>query len=535
MIGMNNGTRLFAVAALAASFSLGAVGKTAQLGLGPQLNPKALPLPLWGRRAEGEGIGNDLAPKTSIHDLVIQSFSAGNLTRSAATTALVTDQSPAGARGASTGSTNQAETLYRSGMRALNNQQWQTAIADFRQLAALHGERGDEALYWEAYADNKQGLAAEALSTIQSLEGTYPGSRWLNDARALELQVRQANGQTVSPNDQPDDQLKLLAINEIMSSDPARAIPLLQRLIEGNQSAVVKERALFVLTQSGSPAARQAVVEIARSSPDPALRRKALDDLALFGGDQSRNLLSEIYASSNDLALKRHILHDFMISGARQQILLVARSDKVPELREIAIYQLGLAGGQAQLGQLYQQETNEGVKKAIVRAMFLGRNQQQLMQVARTDPDPGLRREAIRDLGLIGAQDQLAQLYHEESALDVKKEVLHAMFLGHNSRALGQMARAETNAELRVEAIHCLGLIQDPQTGQALISLYDSNADRATRDAVIDALFIQHNAHALVILARKETDPEMKRHIVSRLSVMHSKEGTDYMLEILSR
>jgi HEAT repeat protein len=477
MIGMNNRTPLFALAALAASFSVGVVAKT------------------------------------------IATFA---------------DPRPAGAQDSTTDLANQPETLHRNAMSALNNQQWQTAITDFRQLAALRRERGDEALYWEAYAENKQGLPAAALSTLHGLERTYPRSRWLNDARALELQVRQASGQTVSPDDQPDDQLKLLAINAIMTSDPSRAVPLLEKLIAGNQSAVVKERALFVLTQSGTPTARQAVIEIARSNPDRALRKKALDDLALFGGEQSRQMLSEIYASSNDLALKRHILRDFMISGARQQLLLVAKSDKLPELRETAIDQLGLAGGQAQLGQLYQQETNEGVKKAILRAMFLGRNQQRLLQVARTDPDPDLRREAIRDLGLMGAQDQLAQLYHEESGPEVKKEVLHALFLGHNAEALGQIARTETSPELRVEAIHSLGLIRDPQTRQALISLYVSNADRATRRAVVDALFIQGNAHALVILARKETDPGMKRLIVGRLSLMHSKEGTDYMLEILS-
>ena len=467
---MSNRTRLFTLAALAASFSVGVAAKTMQRGAEPQ-------------------------PISQM---------------------------------------NQPETLYRNGMSALNNQQWQSAITDFRQLAALRRQRGDEALYWEAYAENKQGLPAAAISTLRSLERFYPRSRWLNDAQALELQVRQASGQTVSPNDQPDDQLKLLAINALMTSDPSRAVPLLEKLIEGNQSAVVKERALFVLTQSGAPAARQAVVEIARANPDPALRKKALDDLALFGGEQSRKLLSDIYSSSNDLALKRHILHDFMISGARRQLLLVAKNDNLPELRETAIDQLGLAGGQAQLGQLYQEETNEGVKKAILRAMFLGRNQQRLLQVARADPDPDLRREAIRDLGLMDAQDQLAQLYHEESALEVKKEVLHALFLGHNAEALGQIARTETSTELRIEAIHCLGLIRDAQTSEALISLYGSNADRATRRAIVDALFIQGNAHALVILARKETDPEMKKAIVGRLSLMHSKEGTDYMLEILS-
>ncbi len=44
---------------------------------------------------------------------------------------------------------------------------------------------------------------------------------------------------------------------------------------------------------------------------------------------------------------------------------------------------------------------------------------------------------------------------------------------------------------------------------------------------------MQNNARALVDLARKESDAEMKREIVRKLSVMKSKEAMDYLLEIL--
>jgi HEAT repeat protein len=371
---------------------------------------------------------------------------------------------------------DQAETLYRNGMRALNDQQWQVAITNFNQLVALHTKSGAEALYWKAYAENKQGLRVDAIATLQDIERSYPGSRWLNDARALELEVRQASGQMVSPKDQPDDQLKLLAINALIISDPGSAIPLLEKMIENNQSIVLKERALFVLTQSESPQARQAVVDIARSNPNPALRNKALDDLALFGGDQNQQLLAQIYASSNDLALKRHILHDFMIARATHRLVEVAKTDKALELREAAIYQLGLAGEKNQLSELYQQEKTESLKKAV----------------------------------------------------------LHAMGITQDGKALVQIARTETRPELRVDAINTLGLIRNPQISDALVSLYVSNPDRVTRNAVVDALFIQGNAHALVELAYRETDPEMKKVIVTKLSFMHSPEATDYLLKILN-
>jgi len=53
------------------------------------------------------------------------------------------------------------------------------------------------------------------------------------------------------------------------------------------------------------------------------------------------------------------------------------------------------------------------------------------------------------------------------------------------------------------------------------------------RRAVVNGLFIQNNATALVTLARAERNPEMKKEIVSKLSLMKSKEAVDYLLELL--
>ncbi len=50
---------------------------------------------------------------------------------------------------------------------------------------------------------------------------------------------------------------------------------------------------------------------------------------------------------------------------------------------------------------------------------------------------------------------------------------------------------------------------------------------------MLNALFIQGNAKALIEIARQETDPAMKREAVQKLSIMGSKEATDYMMELL--
>ena len=58
--------------------------------------------------------------------------------------------------------------------------------------------------------------------------------------------------------------------------------------------------------------------------------------------------------------------------------------------------------------------------------------------------------------------------------------------------------------------------------------------DPQVREEVINTFFVHNDAKDLVELARKESDPAMKRRIVERLSIMrNSKDATDYMMELL--
>jgi hypothetical protein len=51
---------------------------------------------------------------------------------------------------------------------------------------------------------------------------------------------------------------------------------------------------------------------------------------------------------------------------------------------------------------------------------------------------------------------------------------------------------------------------------------------------VINGLFLQSNAKALIGLARKEKDPAMKKQLVSKISLINSDETEKYLLELLN-
>jgi HEAT repeat protein len=164
-----------------------------------------------------------------------------------------------------------------------------------------------------------------------------------------------------------------------------------------------------------------------------------------------------------------------------------------------------------------------------------GGERDRLFTAAQSEQNPELRSVAVQQLGVMGAHSELSQLYQKESSVEIKRSIIQAMFVGGNSTRMMELAKSEPNPELRRLAIRNLGLMGSKSTGDALVDIYGSDKNLEVRKAVIHALFLQNNASALVALARKESDVTMKKEIVGRLSNMHSKEATDYMLELLNK
>jgi tetratricopeptide (TPR) repeat protein len=370
---------------------------------------------------------------------------------------------------------DRADALYRQARQSIDLGRYERAIEQLDRLVGLAGgNRVDAALYWKSYTLSKQGQRAAALTTLADLQKRFADSRWLKDARALEVEIRQASGQAVSPDAQNDEELKLLALRGLMQSDPDRAVPMIERLLAGNSSVKLQENALFVLSQSRSARAREIITTVAKSG-NPDLQLRAIRYLGAMGGPENRQILDEVYRTSTDLAIKRAILRSFMVAGDRPRLLALAKTESSPELRG----------------------------------------------------------EAIQQLGIVHASAELSDLYQSESSVDVKKRILQAMFVSGSADKLIDLARTEKDPELRRSAIHNLGLIRGGRTGDALKSMYGSEAGADVRREIINALFLQQNAATLIDLARVEKDAAVKKEIVAKLSLMKSKEATDYFLELL--
>ena len=371
----------------------------------------------------------------------------------------------------------QQQDLYDEAREALEEGQYAQAAKKFQELTQQKGAQVDAALYWLAYAENKQGKRDAALAAIGNLRKSYPQSRWMKDAAALEIEIRQNSGTKTNPDAVSDEELKLLALQGLMNSDPAKAVPQLEKVLSGNSSPTVKSKALFVLAQSGTPQASEILGKVALGQTNPELQRKAVEYLGIFGGDRSEQTLADVYNSTTDESIKRAVLKSYMISGNKQNLFNAAKNEKNEELK----------------------------------------------------------REAIKQLGLVGGESELEQLYGAASSTEVRREILQAFFLAGDSKRLVEAAKSEKNPELRRAAIKNLGLVGGKDASAALESIYDQETDRSLKEEVLNAYFLEGNSTALVAIARREKDAVLRKKAVEKLSLIGDKAATDYMMEILQK
>jgi hypothetical protein len=371
------------------------------------------------------------------------------------------------------------DQLYSDATKAINEGRWTDAEPLLDQVSNLHGRRSDAAVYWKAYVKNKEGRPSDALEACASLRQNFPQSNWLKECSALEIEIRGKSGSPVQPQAEQDEELKLLALSSLTEGDHSNSLPILQQILEGQQSERLKERALFVLAQDQSKQGQELLGHIVRGEKDPNLQIKAIRLLAAAQGSNSAAMLESIYSKSSDASVKRAVLDSYLVMNDPEKVV----------------------------------------------------------QVAEHESDPELARHAVNELGAMGAVSRLSEMYNATSNKDVKSAIINA-YVAAGSKgadALGAIASSEQDADLRRKAIRNMGASGGSSATPALLAIYSKSSDEESKKAAVDALFIANDAHDLVALARSEKDPVAKRNIVGKLAVMHNKEATDYMVELLNK
>jgi HEAT repeat protein len=386
---------------------------------------------------------------------------------------------------------------YNSGLSLMSQHKYDEAIVRFDKVVAAKGPHADGAMYHKAYCQSRLGKSDEAVATLGELRKSYPQSGYLKDARALEADVKK-----LGPGQVDDDDIKLLAIQGIQHQNPDQAIPAIEGVLsKSTNSLQIKQNALFVLAGIDNPRAHQVLLGYAKGSGNPDLQRKAISYLGTRGQKTSGAELIDIYNSTTDADVRLAVIGAFRSAGDKTSLLHIASGMGVGALPNITI----------------DRRPGTTVSTAAVGGAAVAE-----------------RSKAISGLADLASPQELWPLYQKEENKDLRSQWV-SVFAGMGAvDQLMQIVKTEKEPAVKLQAIRALGRLKPEKTGATLVEMYGTG-DKDTRKAVIAALSSQNNAESLVAIARKESDPELKREIVSRLAEMakSSKVAMDYLMEII--
>jgi len=268
-----------------------------------------------------------------------------------------------------------------------------------------------------------------------------------------------------------EESLALAAMEGLMTQPPERALPIIRKVLAGSQSTLIKQRALFVLSQIDAPEAQDLLLQAARSS-DPDLQREAIRNIGIGGQPKALAALQQIYDKGDD-AVKAQVLEAWMIADRKEEVYQAAVKAKS------------------------ETELNE----------------------------------AIRMLGVMGAVDELRKLGDRPNA---GSGLVNAYAISGDLASLRKIAEGSGDIAVRSEAVRKMGIISNDASRTALREIYQRSADAAIKDAALQGLLISGDEQGVLALYRSAKTTEEKRQLLRTLSMIDGDaalEAIDAALE----
>lgn len=263
--------------------------------------------------------------------------------------------------------------------------------------------------------------------------------------------------------------LIMTALEALLGASPDRALPLAQKVLNGDHSNKIKSRALFVISQIDLPEAQTVLLDYAGSG-DPELSEEAIRNIGISGNRENLLALKAIYDDGNQ-AIKEQVLEAFMIAGETQAVFDIASQAESDEEFEAAVKMLGVMGASDELRQLVR---DGATTESLVQAYAISGDAEGLMELARNAAEAG-------------------------------------------------------NPELQVSAIRSIGVIGDDQASQALMDFYRNSDSAMVKDAALQGLMIAGDETRLLELYRNAQNVNEKRNLLRMLSIT----GGDAALEAI--
>lgn len=266
-----------------------------------------------------------------------------------------------------------------------------------------------------------------------------------------------ASASTAQTSD--NEQLKIAALEALISAPPERALPIVEKVLSSNDSDEIKSRALFVLSQIDMPEAQAALINVAHSNSGP-LKIEAIRMIGITGNPEAIAGLSELY-----------------VSGVSE------------------------------------------VKEAVLETYMIADDGDAIYQIAISTQDPEEFGNAVEMLGAMGAVERLRALRERG---DMSEILIQAYAIAGDIESLQVLANDASNPESQVQAISAMGIAGGPEVGATLMKIYRDSDTPEVREAALEGMMIAGNDEGVLELFSASQDPDEKRELLELLVIMDS-------------
>ena len=272
----------------------------------------------------------------------------------------------------------------------------------------------------------------------------------------LALSNAYAQGEVTEADDSAEA-LKIAALEALITAPSDRALPLVTKVLNSNNSNDVKSRALFILSQIDLPEAQQQLLEVARSG-DAELSQEAVRMIGISGDPDALAGLSDMY-SSGDEDLRDAVLEAYLIAGETQLVADIAANATEADEFEAAVEMLAVMGAQEELRAL---RSNGAFPEVMIEAFAISGDYESLRELALDGADVERQARAIEALGIIGGDEvdqTLMDIYRNTASEDIRESALEGMLISGYDAGVLDLYRASDNIDEKRELLEMLAIM----------------------------------------------------------------------------
>ena len=242
---------------------------------------------------------------------------------------------------------------------------------------------------------------------------------------ALLLFASSSLAQTDSGDD--TDSLRMTALEALISAPPARALPIVDKVLAGNHSIELKERALFILSQMETADSQSRLLAYASNSQGE-LQTEAIRMIGIGGNPDSMAALGELYRAG-DSDTREAVLEAYLIADDANAVFEIAANTQDEEEFSEAVQMLGAMGAHKELREL---RGRAGLSESLIEAYAISGDPEsvgELVGIYQNAETEEIRESALEGLMIADRDEDMLELYRSAGSAREKRQILEYLVI----------------------------------------------------------------------------------------------------------